>query len=153
MFQPSKELAVLKGLLNETPLGSHLTYANIEAKTGIKMNTRGKSILRSAFRSLKIEYACDVGVGVEIESDKNTMVRVTGRMKRVSGSIRRADKTTTRAVERYSEALPKDDRDRLFAVASVFGAMRAMARGLAGIYKTPKLLTVTDGSIPDFRKK
>lgn len=153
MFQPSKELAVLKGMLSETPLGAHLTYTDIELKTGIKMNARGKQILRSAFNSLKMSYACDIGVGVWIESDKNTMIRVTGKMKRVSGSIRRADKETTRSVERYGEALPKDDRDRLFAVASVFGAMRAMAKGLAGIYKTPKLLTVTDGAIPDFRKK
>ena len=151
MFEPSKELVVLKSFLNEVPLGGFISYKDIEAKTEIKMNERGKSILRSALRSLKMEYRCDKGNGIEIESDKNTMHIVTDRVKRVSNSLRRADRTVIRMTERYVDQLPKPDRDRLLSTASLFGAIRAMAKELSNIYKVPKLNTINP-SIPDFRK-
>ena len=151
MFEPSKELVVLKSFLNEVPLGGFISYKDIEAKTEIKMNERGKSILRSALRSLKMEYRCDKGNGIEIESDKNTMHIVTDKVKRVGNSLRRADRTIVRMTERYVDQLPKPDRDRLLSTASLFGAIRAMAKGLSNIYKVPKLNTINP-SIPDFRK-
>lgn len=153
MFEPSKELAVLKGFFSELPSGAYVSYEEITRKTGIAMNARGKSIMRSALRSLKREYHADKGNGIELESPKNAMVLVTGRVKRASNSLRRADKTTTRMAERYVEELPKDDRDRLLMTASLFGAIRAMAKGLSSIYKPKKLSNVDDTrSIPDFRK-
>ena len=151
MFEPSKELVVLKSFLNEVPLGGFISYKDVEAKTEIKMNERGKSILRSALRSLKMEYRCDKGNGIEIESDKNTMHIVTDKVKRVGNSLRRADRTIVRMTERYVDQLPKPDRDRLLSTASLFGAIRAMAKGLSNIYKVPKLNTINP-SIPDFRK-
>jgi len=155
MFEPSKEFMQIKSMLETIPLGSHITYAEIESKTGVKMDIRGKTILRSAARSLKLEYRADRGVGVEIESEKNAMHIVTGRVKRVSSSLKRADKTASRMTERYVEQLPKDDRDRLLATASLFGAIKAMAKGLANIYKSPKLNTIQSSisHIPDFRDK
>ena len=152
MFEPSKELAILKGLLNDLPAGAYIAYAEIEQQTGVAMNVRGKCILRSALRSLKREYHCDRGNGIELENPANAMVLVTGRVKRVNGSLRRADKTVTRMAERYMEKLPKDDRDRLLATASLFGAIKAMAKGLSSIYKPGKLQTLTAETIADFRK-
>jgi hypothetical protein len=151
MFEPSKELAMLKGFFEAIPKGAYLTYVEIADKSGVEMDARGKQVLRSALHSLRREYRCDRGVGIELESEKNAMHIVTGRVKRVSSSLKRADKTATRMTERYVAQLPKDDRDRLLATASLFGAIKSMAHGLASIYKPKKLLTVTDQSIPDFR--
>ena len=152
MFEPSKEIVILKGLLSQTPSGAYVTYSDIETKTNIKMDTRGKSILRSALRSMKREYRCNRGEGVELESQHNAMHLVTNRVKRVSNSLKKADKTTTRMAERYLDSLKKDDRDRLLMTASLFGAIKAMAKGLSNIYKPMAKLTKMPVSIPDFRK-
>ena len=152
MFEPSKELAVLKGLLNQTPSGAYLTYFDIEQKTNIKMDSRGKSILRSALRSVKREYRCNRSEGIELESPHNAMHLVTNRVKRVSNSLKKADKTTSRMAERYIDSLKKDDLERLLMTASLFGAIKTMAKGLSNIYKPMVKLTKMPASIPDFRK-
>jgi len=149
MFKPNEEMLTLKAFFSEIPKGAFLSYNEIQAKSGVKMDNRGKQLMRSALRSLKIEYACNSGVGIELESEKNCMYLVTGRMRKVSSGLKRADKTTTRMTERYVQDLPPADRDRLVATASLFGTIKALAKGLSDIYKKPKLINVSEtGKLP-----
>jgi hypothetical protein len=136
MFEPNQETLIMKNFFKEMPKGVYLKYSDIEEKTGILMDFRGKSIMRSALNSLKISYRSDRGNGIELESADNCMSIVAGRVKKIDNSLKRADKTTTQIANRYLEELPKPDRERLLLTASLFGAIRATAKGLSGIYKT-----------------
>jgi hypothetical protein len=140
MFEPSMELTVLKAFFQNMPQGAYVLYSDIEKHTKVKMDTRGKQLMRSALRSLHVEYRAERGQGIEIEGVKNAMHIVTGRVKRVSKAITRADKTTAH-MTKYLDQLPPPDRDRLLATASVFGAVKTLAKGLTNIYK-PKTLNV-----------
>lgn len=149
MFKPNEEMLKLKAFFEQIPRGTYVSYTEIQSKTGIKMNDRGKQLMRSALRSLHYEYNCNIGNGIELESEKNCMAIVTGRMRRVSSGLKRADKTTMRMTERYLDELPPEHKNRLLATASLFGAIKAMAKGLSAIYKAPKLINVKEtGKIP-----
>lgn len=139
MFQPSKELITLKGFFDGLPTGAYITYEEIEKETGIAMDTRGKGTMRTALKSLKLEYRSDVGKGIELECPANAMQLVTNKVKRSSNSLTSAGKTTAHLTEKYIHQLPSVDRDRLLATASLFGAIQAMAKGLSSIYKPKKL--------------
>ena len=155
MFELNEETIKLRGFFENMPSNSYITYADIEKATGVKMTLRGKNHMRSALRHLKREYRSDKGVGIELEGAKNCMELVTGRVKRASNGLKRATKTTNLMQARYLEELPPDDRNRLLATASLFGAVSAMAKGLSQMYKekVPSLNTMTSKSIPKFWEK
>jgi hypothetical protein len=150
MFKPSEEMLKLKAFFINVPNGAYLTYKNIEKQTEIKMDSRGRQLMRSALHSLKREYNCDIGKGIEIEASHNCMSIVTGRVRKVSGTLKRADKTASRMAGRYLDDMPPEDRNRLLATASLFGAIKAMAKGLTDIYgqKPKSLNTINQQNIP-----
>lgn len=149
-FEPSEEMLKIKTVLESAPIGSYIAYSDLEAKTGVRMDTRGKSLMRSACRSLKISYRCARGDGIELEGPENAMGIVTSNMKRVDNGIKKTTKVSTRLQLRHASEMKDEDRNRLTAAVSLFGAIRAMASGLSKIYSDkPEALNVVDaGKIP-----
>jgi len=144
MFEPSIEMIKLKGFLSDVPNDASVLYSDIEKATGVRMDLRGKALMRSALNGLRREYRSDRGVGIQLEGSGNCMNLVTTKAVRVGSALKRANKTTIRMVDRYVEELPPPDKSRLIATASLFGAIMAMAKGLADIYKPKKIRSSQD---------
>lgn len=150
LFEPSEEQLRIRTVLERTPDGAYLTYKQLEAESKVKMDARGKALMRSAMRSLGRYYRPSNGDGIELEAARNTMAIVTSRVRRVDSSLRRATKTSQSLYERHAESLPVEDRQRLGMVVSLFGAIKAMAKGLTSIYhnKPAPLNTISTPRLP-----
>lgn len=149
-FEPSKEMLQIKAILENAPPGAYLSYDDIEKGSKVPMDLRGKSLLRSACRSLKLAYRCDRGSGIELEAPGNAMSIVTTQVKRVDNGLKRTGKVSRRLQDRYLEQMSDEDRPRLTAVVSLLGAISAVAGGLKRLYseKPEALNTVSSNKIP-----
>lgn len=141
-FEPSKEMLAVKGFISSLPYGAYVSYADIAEATAVPMDTRGKAYLRSACRSLGVEYRCDRGSGIEIESPENSMHIITSRVKRVSSSVKRANKSSTALFQAHAVNMSQEDRNRAAAVVSLLGATMAFSKGLEQVYKPQGKLNV-----------
>ena len=149
MFEPSEEMLKLCDLFGEMQPGAYITYQAIEAGTGVRMDLRGKSLMRSALRKLKTEYRSDRGIGIELASGKTAMGVITGKTRRISSSIKRANKCSNR-LTKFIDNMPETDRARFIATSSLLGAVQAVSAGLTKIYKSEpeKLNTIYKIPLP-----
>lgn len=156
-FEPSPEMEALRGWLADAPEGAYVTYVEAEKATGVRMDTRGKQLLRSALRSLDREYRVERGVGIELDSPENTLPIITRRFRAVSNSSKRAAKTTRILYDRHHEKLPEEDRHKVTFAASVLSTMLAMSRALSARYRTqariPEATNLSAGNRPVFKTK
>jgi hypothetical protein len=80
----SERFTALQELIRATPDGGFVTYASIAETTGVEMNTAGKQLLRKVLRSMKREWTCEAGKGIELASARTSLRIVQGK---VRGSI------------------------------------------------------------------
>lgn len=138
MFKASQTMLELKSFFSDIPDGAMVEYADIQSKTGVQMDNKGKGYMRSALKSLNREYCCIPGVGIELDSPGNAMQIVSGRARSIDSSLRRANKSSRNMFEKHYQEMDEKDRERLGACVSLFGAVSAVAKGLTKIYKKPK---------------
>jgi hypothetical protein len=122
----STETLLLKDYFNDAPDGAIITYTDMENRTGIRMDVKGKQRMRSALRSLRREFACIHGHGIEIESAHNALSLVNNRLIKVDNAVKRGEKTSTR-MTKYLSSMDNSNRERLLHVVSIFGAIKASA--------------------------
>lgn len=137
MFKASDDMLKVREFFSDIPDGANVDYHDIEKSTGIKMNNRGKGLMRSALNGLKREYYCRKGEGIVLDSPDNAMVITSARGSRISSSIKKANKTSKNMLVKHYEKMNETDRERLSAFASLLGAVSAVSSGLKEIYKKP----------------
>lgn len=137
MFKASADMLKVRSFFEDMPDGSHVDYDDIEKGTGIKMDDKGKGIMRSALNGIKREYYCRKGVGIVLDSPDNAMIITAGRGVRISNAIKKANKTSKNMLIKHYEKMDEKDRERLSAFASLLGAVTAVSSGLKKIYKQP----------------
>lgn len=125
--EASNEMLQIKEHLSILPDGTLVSYEDIEKATGVIMDSRGKQYLRSAIYSLKREYACIRGWGIEFASATNADKLVGNRLIKIDRAVDRGSKTT-RIVMKFLNDMTPDTQKRVLLAGSVFGAIKASAQ-------------------------
>lgn len=141
-FEPSKEMLAIKVFISSLPHGAYVSYEDVQKATKVPMDNRGKGFLRSACHSLGVQYRCDRGTGIELESPENSMHIITSTVKRVSNSVKIAHKSSSNLLLHHLENMNQEDRNRATAVVSLLGATMAFSKGLEQAYKPQGKLSV-----------
>lgn len=143
LFQPSEEMLALRKVLSEAPMGAYIPFKQLAEVSGVKMDGRGKALMRSALRGLKRYYRSDHGKGIELACPGNTMPIVSCKAGRVSSAIKTARKVSTSLYESYVSKLDPKDRERLGLYVSVLAAVEATSKAFSGLgRKMPELSTI-----------
>lgn len=152
-FQPSKQRLVLIAYFTDAlPSDLYFAYNRIEADTGIKMDNKGKGLLRNVLtKNLKRHFRTSRAQGIELDSPANAEQIVAGSTNRVASSVKRAYKTTNSMVTTHGENLGREAFGRLSFVQQCLAGVLAGADGLKKMYaRNRKALpsNVSDTTIP-----
>ena len=147
-------LEIMRFISGKGP-GTVLSYKEIQGATGVTMDAKGKSYLRSALRKLKIEYECTFGESITLASPKNATKIVFHRLKKVDSSVRRAEKTHGNITSNFYGQLNEHEQKRLAFIGSAFGAIRLAVKSGVLYLKEQKMQKVNNSSkpqLPEFTK-
>lgn len=140
-----KLIEYLKGIEH----GQILSYQQIEQDTGVKMDNKGKSYLRTACKNLKREYSALKGIGIELASSKTASTLIVGRLIKIDNAVRRGERTYNNvSVAFYNELAPEEQRQINF-VGAAFGAIRVAAENGKYFLKNAQKVTVTNPILPE----
>ncbi len=123
----SDDMLEIKEFFRDSPDGAIVPYEDIEKHTGIKMDYQGKQRMRSALHSLRREYACVRGYGIELSSPDNSDVLVGSRLVRIDNAVKRGERSTNRLISQHLKDMPQKTREKVLLAGSIFGAIRASA--------------------------
>jgi hypothetical protein len=115
--------------------GREVSFIEAATYTGIKMDLAGRSALRRAIRRAKREYSPMVGYGVRLADAAGVMPILSTRIRRIDGSVKRADNSQKLLQEQFFESLSAEDQKRILFAGAVFGAIRVAAEQGKMIYK------------------
>jgi hypothetical protein len=145
----SKETLQIETYLQTLNPGEQVLYSIIETETGIKMDERGKSCLRSALRRLRLNYtrlrSPNTGKGYILASPENSVGIVVENVMRVDKGIRKTHKVTESLKKSFYSQLNDQDKNSLDFVHRETGAMLAFARLITkGVFakEKPKVINV-----------
>jgi len=124
----SEESLKIVNYLEGIAHGETLSYDQIEKATGVKMDTKGRSYLRTAIKKLKREYSCIVGKGIELASAKSATNILVGRVVKIDNAVKRAEKTQTILVNNFYDQLQPIEQKQALFLGAVFGAIRVAAQ-------------------------
>lgn len=136
----SKDTLTIESFLKEQSEGQELTYAIIEKRTGVLMDERGKTYLKSALRRLKLPYEVFRGQGIRLLCADNAMRIVAHKTIRIDSATRRAEKVTNQVVK--SDTFEKIDianQQRLNGLASLYATIRVFAGSAKRIFNSQKI--------------
>lgn len=133
----SKQSIHIENTLKDRKPGDFITYGEIESTTGVKMDNKGKSYLRTALNRLKMEYAVVRGQGIELAGTSNAIAIVSKRVIKIDNSVKRAEKTTKRISDQFYEKLEDHEQKNINYLSAVFGSLRAYSKSAKAFFKRP----------------
>ena len=122
--QVSHKTLVLENYIKNKKPGATLSYNQIENETGITMNNKGKSYLRTAFKRLKRIYSVKMGYGIKIAESIDTMPILVNKLTKINKAVDRADKTHKTLESQFFNELSNAEQKQVLFVGAVFGAIR-----------------------------
>lgn len=132
--QVSENTLKIQAYLENQKPGARVSYAAIGHATGVVMDDRGKSYLRSALHRAKLEYGCIQKYGIELADPKNAMSIVGHKLQKIDRSVRRGERTHKNIQEQFFSSLPVDKQREILYIGAVFGAIRVAADNGKVIY-------------------
>lgn len=127
LFQISKETLLIEDRLKELKNGEFISYQQIENDTGVKMDNKGKSYMRSALHRLKKEYAAVRGQGIEIASIDNANTIMIGRVVKIDNAVKRGERTHKILNSEFYDQMTPDEQKQQTLIGAAFGVLRAVA--------------------------
>jgi hypothetical protein len=121
------ETLTLEGLFRSLKAGEPITYAEIQKRTNVRMDAKGRARLRTAAKRANRIYAVHRGIGLAMSDHINGIDIVHGRLTRVDAAVKKAEKTTTEILHQHSDQMTKDDRNHVMAVSVMFANVRVIA--------------------------
>jgi hypothetical protein len=131
----SKQTLLIESALKDSKSGEFITYKKIESITGVKMDNKGKSYLRTALNRLKLEYSPVRGEGIELASPENSIALVSKRVIKIDNSVKRAEKTTKRITNQFYDKLSEAEQKNVNYLSAVFGSLRAYSQSAKLFFK------------------
>lgn len=133
--QASSQTLRIENVLKSSRPGDFITYKNIEALSGVKMDNKGKGYLRTALNRLKLEYSPVAGQGIELASAQNAIVIVSKRVVKIDNSVKKAEKTTKRITNQFYDKLSESEQKNVNYLSAVFGSLRAYSQSAKMFFK------------------
>lgn len=107
--------------------GQRISYHDLEKRTGVKMNYKGKQYLRAALRRSKLEYMCIYGEGIELASENTATTIISHKLVRIDNSVKRGEKTYKNVSNQFYDKLSPIEQKQINFVGAAFGAIRLAA--------------------------
>lgn len=134
----SKDVLTLKVYIEKQPPGSVLSFNKIAFDTGICMDTRGKRLLRSAFKRADREYSSIYGYGVKIADVDSVMPILSNRLDRIDRAVRRGESSHKRLQRQFFDSLDKETQRNILYIGACFGAIRVAAENYRFLFSRSK---------------
>jgi len=144
----SKETLQIENFISTKEEGSFLTYAEIEKESGVIMDNRGKSFLRTALKRCGHEYLCMKGEGIELASPDSAMTITAHRLVKIDNTVKKSKKTTRNLHNKFADRMEETASKQISFVVAFFALietqsanMKRMIKGRTDIsnYKLPEL--------------
>jgi hypothetical protein len=147
--QASEEYLKLRAFVEETQHGEVLEYKDVERRTGVPMDTKGRQKLRRAILASKRSYVCHPEVGYELASPGTTMAIVARGVVRLDNTRKRAAKDVKNLEEAFIDELPAEERQGLLYMGSLYRAIEVAAINGRKLYGTKRLTLDTSQIVID----
>ena len=134
----SEETLTLINYLEDLPHGYVLTYMQIEKETGVKMDLKGKSYLRTACKKLNRIYSPNHGVGFKLADKDDTMSHVVHGLKGIHNKVKNVRKTTNTLIANFYNELQPAEQKNILYVGACFGAIEASYKSGMHSLKQPR---------------
>jgi hypothetical protein len=132
----SEKTLKIQNFLETLDKGKIISYEELSFKTGVPMDKKGKTYLRSALSRAKIEYSVVHGEGIELASPTNTIRFVGNRLIKVDKAVKRAEKTQKNLINDFFNNLPPEEQKQILYIGAVFGAIRVASDNGKMIYSS-----------------
>lgn len=130
----SQNTLKLEGIFSAAAPGEFFSYSQLQQISGIRMDSRGKSYIKGAFRRLKTPYETIRGQGVKILSKDNATRIVIRDVVKIDNSIKRAEKTTRQVKNIVYDQLPEEERRNINFLGALFGTIRSYSQSAKRIF-------------------
>jgi hypothetical protein len=131
----SKQTLQIERVLKQAKPGDFITYKNLEVLSGVKMDNKGKSYMRTALNRLKLEYSPRPGEGIVLASPENSISIVSKRVIKIDSSVKRAEKTTKRITNQFYDKLTEHEQRNVNYLSAVFASLRAYSQSAKMFFK------------------
>lgn len=137
--QLTEEGLRLQVFIEGLEVGREVSFLEVEKETGVRMDGKGRGSLRRALHRARREYSPMLGWGLRLADGAGVMPILSSRIRRIDGSVKRADKSQKLLQEQFFESLSLDDQKRILFAGAVFGAIRVAAEQGKTIYRKGKV--------------
>lgn len=120
----SEETLKIENIISSSAPGQILSYKELQIQSGVTMDTKGKTYMRTALKRLKMPYETISGSGIRLLSPQNASKIVIHKVIKVDNSIKRAAKTTKQVSERVYNDLTEPEKKNLNFLGALFGTIR-----------------------------
>ena len=140
--QISQEALRIEAIVRTLQPGEFIEYSKLEELTGVKMDTKGKQYLRTAFNRLKMEYTPVIGSGIEIAGPTNATQIIAKRVIKIDRSVRKAERTVKRISDSHYDQLSEPDKKHVNFVGALLSAVRTYSQNAKAFFKkdTPRAI-------------
>lgn len=136
--QVSDDTLKLQAFIEKQKEGTELSFNNIQSKTGIRMDEKGKSYLKTALKRSKMEYSSIRGYGIKIAETSDVMPILTNKLVKIDKAVRRGEKCQKNLQEKFFDSLDQQTQKQILFVGAVFGAVRVAAENGRVVYSKAK---------------
>ena len=144
--QGSDEYLRLVSLVAAVPHGEMIEYQAVQARTGVKMDSKGKSRLRRAILRCGREYAVLPQVGYKMAQADMAMGILTHQLGRIDNRVKRADRAQKVIQKDFYEQLGPDEQKGVLFVGAIFGAIRTSADKGRKLYAPPSVRQLAESN-------
>jgi len=144
----SKETLMIENYLRDIPDGQTVLFEVIQKETGVKMDERGKTYMRTALKRLKREYSSIIGSGIELACPENTISIVGHAVRKIDNSVKRGEKKTKNLSNQFYDDLSNEEKKALNFLSAMFGGIRAYSLSGKNLFKQ-KHLSTPNPVLPD----
>lgn len=131
----SEQTLKIESVIKHLRPGDFISYQNIFELSGVRMDVKGRSYLRTALNRLGIEYTSVWGKGIELASHKNAISIVASRVVKIDNSVKRAEKTTKRITNQFYDKLNEDEQKNVNYLSAIFASLRAYSSSAKVFFK------------------
>jgi len=146
--QVSEKTLKLQAYISECKEGDELAFMKIVHDTGVRMDSKGKQYLRTAFKRAKLIYSSLRGYGVKVAESSDTMPILVNRLSKIDKAVKRADKTQKTLQAQFFESLTPYEQKEILYIGAVFGAIRVAAENGKLVYRKSNEISRSSINIP-----
>lgn len=122
-FLPSPETLKIREIIKDIAPDTVLTWKDLQAMTGIEMDTKGRNLVRLACKSEAIEYSSLHRIGIVLSGPNTGANIVYSRVHAAKRAIQRSHKSYHNIAEKHLADMPEEDQKRVVMIGAVFAAM------------------------------